>query len=176
MTGRTLALLGQTERLLLRGPQETDIPAIVALWTDPQAMRHMGGPRDAAFIAEAFGEIIADPEATLQIDGDRWWAVVEQASGALVGLCSLLSKEVDGQAEIELGYSFLPVYWGRGYATEASRLVLAYAFEDLALESVIALIHPENTASAAVARKLGMALDKVVDRGGGALREVWRIG
>lgn len=97
--------------------------------------------------------------------------VVERETGRVIGECGLLEKDVEGRAEIELVYLLVRDVWGRGYATEA-----ASAMRDAALASgntrLIALIDPNNPASAAVARKIGMRLEREVVRPGGTVRQV----
>jgi RimJ/RimL family protein N-acetyltransferase len=104
------------------------------------------------------------------------WPVVEKETGEVVGHCGLLEKEVEGRREIELIYVFARSAWGKGYATEMGRALKDYAFEELGLERLIALIEPENVASERVARKVGMRFDREVLRPGGALRRVYVIG
>ena len=68
--------------------------------------------------------------------------------------------------EVDLGYRFLPAYWGVGLATEAGEAVLRYGFERLGLRRVIGLVMPENTASIRVLEKLGLRFDGLIeDRG-----------
>ena len=62
--------------------------------------------------------------------------------------------------EIDLGYRFLPEFWGAGIATEASKAILKYGFEKLQLERIIAIAEKENTASTRVMEKAGMQFDK----------------
>lgn len=66
-----LRLLGQTERLLLRAPQEEDLEEIADLWTDPRVTEHIGEPRDRDMIVEGFREYAADPLAFAQGEGER---------------------------------------------------------------------------------------------------------
>ena len=72
----------------------------------------------------------------------------------LLGLCGFRSLENTG--EIELAYELSPEWWGRGLATEASRVCLHYAFEEVGLERVVAGVEPQNVASIKVIEKLGM--------------------
>jgi ribosomal-protein-alanine N-acetyltransferase len=116
-----------------------------------------------------------DPEAFVEAEHEWWWSIIEQFSGKLVGLCSLIEKEVEGQTETELGYFLLPVYWGKGYATQAARRVVEYAFANLHLESLVAIIRPDNAASIGVARRLGMELEREVLRSDGVARQVYRL-
>jgi RimJ/RimL family protein N-acetyltransferase len=62
--------------------------------------------------------------------------------------------------EIDLGYRFLPKYWGGGYATEVSRAILTYGFNKLELRRIIAIAMKENKASIRVMEKIGMEFDK----------------
>ena len=81
-------------------------------------------------------------------------ACIEKASGTLIGFCGL--KYLEEMEEVDLGYRFLPDYWGKGYASESSQAVMAYGRESLGLEQIIGLVHPENIASARVLTKVGM--------------------
>jgi ribosomal-protein-alanine N-acetyltransferase len=78
----------------------------------------------------------------------------------LLGYCGFYHQNIDGIAEIEIGYRIHPEYWNQGIATEAARRVRDYAFTDLQLPRVISLIHPENAASRRVVEKIGMTLEK----------------
>ena len=164
-----------TKRLLIRAIELQDVESIVGLWTDPQVTEHLGGPKDAGVIREYSIELATDPEAVFTEDGDRWWSVCLRDSGEWIGKCGLLSKEVEGDNEIELSYFFLPAAWGHGYATEAARCIADHAFAQLALPSLIALIDPVNMRSSNVALRVGMALEKTIPRPGGVVRDVYRV-
>jgi len=69
----------------------------------------------------------------------------------LVGDCGLVIQEVDGIEELEVGYHFNRKYWGRGFATEAARACMDYAFERLGRRRVISMIRPDNAPSRRVA-------------------------
>jgi ribosomal-protein-alanine N-acetyltransferase len=183
-TGRTLmeyqlaiadGAIGQTQRIALRTPQEIDLPYIVALWSDDLVTRFIGGPREPESVLAHFREYVAASQALNAREREWWWSVLEGSTGEFVGLSSLLAKDVDGKAEMEIGYFLLPRHWGHGYATEASRLVLDFAFSTLGLESVIALVDPQNRASASVAMRLGMELERETTRQDGSARQVFRI-
>jgi ribosomal-protein-alanine N-acetyltransferase len=83
-------------------------------------------------------------------------AVVERASGRVIGACGLQLLE-DGP-EVELGYRLGRASRGHGYATEAARVWLEYGFETLGLDRIVAVAWPENTASWRVMEKCGMRL------------------
>lgn len=161
----------ETERLLLRRQQASDVPPLVDLWSDPEVTRYLGGPRDRDWLRGEFEETARAPF------GERYdlWPLVEKETGEVVGHCGLLEKDIEGQAEIELTYVFARSAWGKGYATEIGRALKDYAFGELGLERLIALIEPENVASERVARKVGMRFDREVIRPGGVLRRVYVV-
>ncbi len=156
------AIIGRGPRLQLRDPQAADLAQISRLWGDELVTRHIGGPRDPGMVLDHFREYSADPPAFNAHEREWWWSILEAETGDFVGLSSLMVKEVAGKEELEVGYFLLPQYWGRGYASEAARLALDFAFRALKTESVIALIDRENEASARVARALGMRLEREI--------------
>jgi ribosomal-protein-alanine N-acetyltransferase len=82
---------------------------------------------------------------------------------------------VEGRQEIELIYVLASSASGKGYATEIARSLVRYAFEELGIGRLIALIEPENAASERVAVKTGMRFEKEVIRSGGIKRKVYAI-
>lgn len=93
-------------------------------------------------------------------------ALIEKDSGTLVGWCGLLVQEVDGTEELEVGYSVLPAYWSKGYATEAAQRCVTAAFEGNLAESVISIIQIHNVPSLRVAEKNGLQRDKQTSHNG----------
>jgi RimJ/RimL family protein N-acetyltransferase len=166
---------GVSARLSLRTPEEKDMDSIVSLWTSPDVTQYIGGLRDPQVVLEHFQEYARNPQAFIDKEREWWWSVVELSSGKFIGLNSLIEKDVDDQMENDLGYFLLPSFWGQGYATEASKCVLEYAFREPGFDSLIAIIDPGNSASLSVARKLGMAFDREALRSDGVIRHVYRI-
>jgi ribosomal-protein-alanine N-acetyltransferase len=87
-----------------------------------------------------------------------WWAVClsqPQGGGPLIGWAGLqYLPETD---EIEVGYLLGKGYWGRGLATEAARSSVRFGFDDLGIETIVGVVHPENIASQRVLEKAGLA-------------------
>jgi RimJ/RimL family protein N-acetyltransferase len=90
--------------------------------------------------------------------------ILEKKRGTFLGLCGLVTQEVDDVVELEVGYHFFPAHWGRGYATEAARLFLDFAATHKLSESVVSLINPDNVASRRVAERNGLTVDKFTRR------------
>lgn len=161
----------ETERLLLRRQQASDIDFLTELWADPQVTHYLGGPRDRDWLRTAFEETARDPFAE-QFD---LWPVIEKETGQVIGHCGLLDKDIDGQIEIELSYVLASSAWGKGYATEIARAIKKFAFEKLEIRRLIALIEPGNEPSERVATRVGMRLEREIIRPGGALRKMYVV-
>jgi RimJ/RimL family protein N-acetyltransferase len=89
------------------------------------------------------------------------WGVVYKPDDRVIGFNGL--KYLGDLEEVDLGYRFLPEYWGRGIATESSLAIVRYGFESLGLERIIALVLPDNTGSIRVLEKIGMRFERMID-------------
>lgn len=140
-----------TPRLLLRPFTPSDVEIVHPIYADPDVMRFVAtGPM--ADIAHT--RRLLDDYTDHQLrHGYSFWAVIEQASGALIGDAGLYRTPA---GEVELGYTLGSAWWGRGYATEAAGTWLRVAFRELDVEEVVALAEPANTGSLHVLEKLGM--------------------
>jgi RimJ/RimL family protein N-acetyltransferase len=159
----------ETDRLLLRALRPEDIEPEVALWSDSQVMRFMGGSRNDDRVRTMLQEELAEPP----LGPFGQWPVVEKASSEFVGDCGLIAKEIEGRDEVELVYVLASSAWGSGYATEIGAALLRFAEEDLHLKRVVSLIDVDNVASKRVSEKLGMHREAMVKRPDGVERELW---
>ena len=99
------------------------------------------------------------------------WAVVDKASGELLGHAGLQPLEETG--EVELAYYLGRSGWGRGLATEAADAAVRFGFERVRLGRIVAVVRPENSASQRVLEKIGFAYDHD-GRHYGADVQVWK--
>ena len=146
-----------TARLILRPWSEEHLGALVVLNADPEVARYLGGrPFDPAESAALSERLVEHWEQ----HGYGLWAVVEKRSGETLGFAGLSHPVFVPELaeEVEVGWRLDRSAWGRGYATEAGAEALRWAFGELGLARVVAIIDPDNAASLAVARKLGMTL------------------
>jgi RimJ/RimL family protein N-acetyltransferase len=146
----------ETERLLLRRSRPEDAATISAYRSDPNVNRQQGWDRTdlegvLADIVEMSGRSPGEPGGWVQ------FTVEERGGGRIVGDVGL--SVADGEpGVIKVGYTIDPAFQGLGYATEAIRALVEYAFETLGAEVVRAHASAENAPSIRVAEKIGMRL------------------
>lgn len=146
-----------TERLTFRHPVLQDSSWWMEYINHAEAIRFMpftlGSMADCtAFIQRSLDRIARN--------GSCLNVISERETGKPVGMVGLLTQEVDGVAELEIGYHLLPSAWGKGYATEASTACKEFARTRNLCPSVIPLIDHDNHASRAVAGRTGMTFEK----------------
>jgi RimJ/RimL family protein N-acetyltransferase len=155
-----MAIVIETERMLLREFCAGDAEVFYALCSDPQVIRYTGNS-GVTSMDDARARLSAAELAKYYHRGLGRLACVLKSNGLVVGMAGL--KHLDELGEVDLGYRFLSDYWGMGLATEAGRATLDYGFKNLRLERIIGLVHPENTASARVLEKLGFIHSGVIE-------------
>lgn len=146
-----------TERLLLRDFVEGDWPAVLAYQNDPRYLRFYAWtkrtPDDVqTFVARFIAQQERQPRLKFQM------AITLPATDQLIGNAGIRIKTAGGH-EADIGYELDPQHWGRGYASEASRALMHFGFEQLRLHRISAHCLAENVASARVLEKLGMRLE-----------------
>ena len=153
----------ETKRLILRPMAEKDVDAYLCIFTDPEVMKSFD---NIIFTREQMIQWVERNLKHQEKYGYGLFSVLLKENQMLIGDCGLECQELDGRAEIEIGYDFRSDYWNHGYATEAAAAVRDYTFQELNIERVISLIRPENIASVRVAEKIGMKREKEIQRGG----------
>ena len=148
---RNLSIAGQsvleTERLLLRRPDDGDVDGIIAKAGDWEVARRLGrvphpyGASDARFFLDT-------------IVVNEWvWAVTWKANGEFIGTVGLTPDPHKRSAE--LGYWIARSHWGIGIATEAARAVVDHGFQVLGFDFLTSGHFVDNPASGRVLGKLG---------------------
>ena len=139
----------ETERLILRQPERADFERYFELFGDEEAARYIGG---ASSRGNAWRRFLQMPGAWA-VQGFGMFSVIEKDSGRWLGQTG--PWKPDGWPGNEVGWTFHPDTWGNGYATEAATAAMDWAFANLGWEDVIHCIDPANTASQALAQRLG---------------------
>ena len=142
----------ETDRLILRVPQASDFERYAELICDPVATQHIGG---GATRGDAWRRFLQMPGAWA-VQGFAMFSLIDKATGLWMGQAGPWQPE--GWPGTEVGYVLHPDAWGKGYATEACTAAIDWAFDTLGWQDVIHCIAPANTASQAVARRLGSQL------------------
>ena len=139
----------ETERLLLRPPQAADIGHFVPLLNDFDVSRYLSRvphpyteDDGCAFVVKAADE--------RDRGDDHVFVILRKTDRVLIGMCG-----VHPILGFEMGYWIGKSYWGHGYATEAARRVVAFAFQELDAAEVIAGWFQDNPTSGRVLEKLG---------------------
>lgn len=150
-----------SERLLFRKLVDSDFNSWLPFHQDPRTSgKWIGEPIDPKIACrEWFSK--ANYRYKNNLGGLN--ALVDCKTGEFIGQCGLIVQTVDGNKELEIGYSILPIHWNKGYATEAAKKCMTYAFQNRLANSLISIIHIDNTSSIQVAIKLGMYKDKTTE-------------
>lgn len=146
-----------TGRLILRRFTLDDVQAFYQLCSRSEIIRYAQST-PLASLEEARAMMHAAPLHDYATYGYGRFACVWKESGEVIGFSGV--KYVPEIGDTELGYRFLPEFWGLGLATEAGRASIDFARADLGLGRLVAMVHPENAASANVLIKLGFAVEK----------------
>lgn len=147
---------GAVETARLRGEPLTDAhyEELCRLLGDPRVGATLGGTRDP----EQVRERLTAHTTHWRDHGFGMW--LWRKGDYLVARGGLNCIRVDGVDEVEVGWAVVPELWSQGYATELGAASLRFAFEQAALDNIIAFTLPDNAASRRVMEKLGMAYEK----------------
>ena len=150
-----------SERLILRPWREDDLDALAQLCADPEVMAHFPATLDRVGSAELLARLMAHQAE----HGFTFWALQRREDAAFVGFTGLARVRFEAPfvPAVEIGWRLARPYWGQGYALEAARCALQFAFEDLQLDEVVSFTVPANQRSWGVMQRLGMRRDAAGD-------------
>jgi len=140
----------KSPRLGFRRWSEDDLPVALALWGDPTVTRFTGGPFSPGQVAQRLkNEIASQNENHFQ-----YWPIFLLETDEHVGSAGMRAYK-PAERIYAMGFYLRPPLWGRGFAEEAGRAVIQYAFDSLGASALFAGHHPENAASKKILTKLG---------------------
>lgn len=144
---------------------------LVAMHADVVQMSYLGGVRDADATRAYLDRNLAHWEE----HNFGLWMLRDRADGRMCGRGMLRTIELDGQKDVEVGYSLYPEYWGRGWGTEIASTCLERGQNELGLTTMIAITQMDNTGSRRLLEKVGFAFEREKDMNG-AQQAIYRFG
>lgn len=151
----------ETERLILRAFRDEDRAPFAAINGDPRVHEWLGGP----ISVDQTNAMIDRINAHIAQHGFGFFAAERKADGKLIGMIGLqvVRDELPPAPGVELGWRLTPDAQGTGLATEGAAGILAWGFENLDRDELIAFTAHNNVRSQAVMRRIGMSHDPARD-------------
>jgi RimJ/RimL family protein N-acetyltransferase len=149
----------QTERLIIRPFTLDDAEFILTLLNEPSFLRHIGDKKVRS-LGDAQQYLRTGPMASYELNGFGPCAVELIETHTPIGMSGLLKR-----AELphpDIGFAFLPDFWGKGLAFEAASAVIDNARERLKLTRVLAIVNPDNQSSIKLLQRLGFKFERLV--------------
>ncbi len=154
----------ETQRLILREVVETDAEFMLDLLNQPSFIKYIGD-RGVRTPEQAVDFINTRYRKSYEDNGFGLWTVelkpefntltdVRVSAPESIGICGLVKR--DTLPDPDIGFAFLPDYWGQGYAFEAAEATLEYAAEKLGIITVLAIATPDNISSEKLLIKIGL--------------------
>ena len=143
----------ETERLILREFVDEDLEELYRMNSNKEVMKYVGDGSTRTYPQQQ-EELKRLKQFYVKNPGMGIWATILQEENTFIGGSGLVYY--DGTKKIELGYRLLKEYWNQGLATEASRALLRYGFEELGATLIVSSAHPDNVASRRVMEKVGL--------------------
>ena len=156
----------ETERLRLRLPRMSDLPAHVAFRASERS-KGVGGPYDKASSFHHLAGIVGQ----WQLRGYGRWMVADKGTDQPLGIVGVYHPE--DWPEAEIGWSLYAGAEGRGIATEAAKATRDFAYGTLGWSRIISLIMPDNARSIRLAERLGCEKDGVFRHAVYGTLDIW---
>lgn len=149
----------ETERLLLREFRDFDLNSLIDMLSDPKVMHRLfSGKPMHINSAKSFIE----KEFTFGDDGLGLGTLCEKTPEKFIGFAGIIPCQYLGVEDFEFGVALQEDSWGKGYAREIAEAQIKYGFENLSVDRLLALAHPQNVASLKVIEKMGMRFLKEI--------------
>lgn len=150
-TDKTIAF--ETERLIVRRLTKHDKDYFFQLNGSAEVMRYIRAPKNREE-SDAHLEMILADEAANPKPGAGRWLVEEKTTGVFVGSFAIIPIPSEPE-KTQLGYSFIPDHWGKGYATELAKAGLQFFLDNSSIPEIYGVTETENVASFKVLQKAG---------------------
>jgi RimJ/RimL family protein N-acetyltransferase len=147
----------ETDRLVMRELVESDVEHMFRLDSDPRVHEYLG--KNPVARIEQSVAIVARVREQYRLYGIGRWATIEKATGDFIGWSGLrlVPETINGRTDfIDLGYRFMPAYWGKGYASETAIASVRYGFDVMNLDLICGHADRNNLGSRRVLEKAGL--------------------
>jgi RimJ/RimL family protein N-acetyltransferase len=151
-----------TQRLRLEPIGLEHVSEILSIYQDAAVARWWGH----AWTSEEATAYVTTAAAAWARDGVHKWIGYDRVTNTVVGRGGLSRAQVDGADRFEVGWVLRGDFWGNGYATEIGRAALAFGFDDLGADEIIAFTEPDNSRSRNVMQRLGMTNPRLIEHDG----------
>lgn len=149
----------ETERLVLRQLTVEDAAFILDLLNQPSFLKNIGD-RHVHNLQDAENYIRTGPMASYAQHGFGLLLVELKASSTPIGMCGLIKREV--LQDVDIGFAYLPQFWGQGYAFEAASAIMVYGRDVIKLKRIVAIVAPKNERSIRLLEKIGLKFEHMM--------------
>lgn len=149
----------ETERLTLREITTNDAAFLLGLLNEPSFIQNIGDKK-VRTVDDARLYALNGPIASYKQHGFGLYLVALKETGQPIGICGLVKR--DALPDADIGYAFLPAYWRKGYALEATAATKQYALTVLGHLELLAIVNAENASSIRVLEKIGFKFKRMV--------------
>jgi len=149
----------ETERLILRKFILDDAAFMLEMLNTPTWLRFIGD-RNVRTLEEAEQYLLNGNIRSYQEYGFGFYVVVIKESQECIGICGMVKRE--GLEDVDIGFAFFQQFMGKGYGYEAASATLKYAFKNLKIKRIVAIVDPENEVSIALIKKIVLQFEKMV--------------
>jgi RimJ/RimL family protein N-acetyltransferase len=149
----------ETDRLVLRRMSVDDAEFELRLLNEPSFLRFIGD-RGVRTLEDARAYILKGPVDMYERLGFGLYITELKEEGVPIGICGLVKR--DFLEDVDIGFAFLPGFWGQGYAYESASAVMEHAKGALGLKRLVAITNPDNQSSIRLLEKLGFQFDRMI--------------
>lgn len=149
----------ETERLVIRHLSAEDAPFILDLLNQPSFLQNIGD-RGVHNLQDAENYLRTGPMASYAKHGFGLFLVELKQDRSAIGMCGLIRREM--LEDVDIGFAYLPQYWGQGYAFEAASAVMTFARQVIKLERIVAIVAPGNQRSIRLLEKIGLKYEQMI--------------
>jgi RimJ/RimL family protein N-acetyltransferase len=147
----------ETARLILRHLVLSDAPFILELVNEPSWIRFIGD-KGVRTLDDARDYLAKGPIAMYERCGFGLYLTALKDGGAPIGMCGLIRR--DSLEDVDIGFAFLPRYWGKGYAVESAAAVMEHGKAALGMRRIVAITSIDNDRSIKVLERIGLKYER----------------